>query len=112
VFPHGSWSILLKKWRTIYPYLLGPEGFGDGHYHVNFDEACPSRAPHWIDGWVYRTRVPYTVPEVSLEHYAPAICVGTGPKRSYNLLSSAFRRSLKYREIKGLVQVWPDILWV
>jgi len=44
-------SDLLRSWRDMRPYHLGPSDFGDGHYHTNFDEACPTRASHSIDGW-------------------------------------------------------------
>jgi len=101
------------------------ERVGDGHYHVNWDECCPRAATSWchasrrdlgiytgLEGWIYRTRVPYMVPAKELGQYAPAICVATGPKRSFNLLSAAFKRQLKYKNIWGLARDWPNICWV
>lgn len=121
-----KWLVLLKKWRTIYPSHLGPSGLSDGHYHVDFDEAAPEAALTWsfdsnnrltrnsysgIEGYVYRTRVPYIGGLDEVGAFAPAICVATGPKRTFNLLSSAFKRMVRYREIWGLAKVWPSVCW-
>lgn len=35
-----------------------PEGYGDGGIVSDFDDACPSRAPHYQEGWVYRSAAP------------------------------------------------------
>ncbi len=134
------WQVLMRKWRTIHPGHLGPDGpserhhyndegsdlylYGDGHYHVNWDEAVPKAALTWcssskkflnfytgIEGWIYRTRVPYMDTDEQLEHYAPAICVATGPKKSWNLLHSANKRRIKYKNIWGLTNVWLDVDW-
>lgn len=35
-----------------------PEGYGDGGIVSDFDEAVPDRAPHWVEGWTYRTMTP------------------------------------------------------
>lgn len=115
------WAALMKKWRTIYPHHLGPEGFGDGHYHVNWDEGAFQRLPtwrdgkdqrsDWIDGWRYRTRVPYLEAGDDLR-YAPSLSASLGPKGTFDLLHSAMKRLVKYRDIWGLAPWnWPDILW-
>lgn len=116
-----SWAKLMKKWRTIHPHHLGPQGFGDGHYHVNWDEGAFQRRSNWkdmkdhrsswVDGWQYRTRVPYL--DQSDEFLlAPALCASLGPKGSWNLRHSAVRRLIKYKDIWGLAPwIWPDILW-
>jgi hypothetical protein len=55
---------LTASFRRDFPGPLGPCDFGDGHYHVNLDEACPFRANHakrysgW-EGWFFRTRKPF-----------------------------------------------------
>jgi hypothetical protein len=120
-----KWADIMRKWRTIYPASLGPSGFGDGHYHTNFDEACPRAAISWdvstqrfsnaytgIEGFIFRTTVPSMKADVELTCYASALCVGTGPKRAFNLLSSANRHRVRYREIWGLANVWPSVDWV
>jgi len=35
-----------------------PEGYGDGGIVSDFDDACPSRAPHYQEGWTYRFMEP------------------------------------------------------
>lgn len=52
-----SWAETLREWRVRFPFDLGPEGFGDGHYHSNTDEAHPDRVPAFYgwDGWVFCT---------------------------------------------------------
>lgn len=59
-----SWG-LDKSFKPAYDYSVGqipkglrvviPEGYGDGGLIGDFDEACPSRAPHWQEGWSYRS---------------------------------------------------------
>lgn len=41
--------------RGIFPARYGPEGYGDYHYHVNWDEATPKRCRHGIEGWNYKS---------------------------------------------------------
>lgn len=119
-----AWAGLLKKWRTIYPASAGPSGYGDGHYHTNLDETVPKLARLWevrnkrltacytgIEGYMYRTTVPYMKREEELTQYASAICMGTGPKRSYNLLSAALKQQVRYKEIWGLANDWPSVDW-
>jgi hypothetical protein len=113
---------LLRKWRDIHPFLLGPQGFGDGHYHVDLDEATPSRAPHWIDAWQFRTVVPRFAsslwgfdrsPGIIPDELAAAtVCAALGPKHLSHM-NEAFvdRKRRKFRTIRTLGHSWPSGCW-
>lgn len=115
---------LLRKWRDIHPHPLGPEGYGDGHYHANFDEAHPKRAGHGIDGWWFTTYIrlfdEYTWGDDRHSGVFPerlgfaALCAGTGPKRPRSIWDTGTdRRQGKWRIHRGLCHgKWPDGLWV
>jgi hypothetical protein len=112
VYLDRRWVPLLRKWRTIFPSHLGPQGTGDGHYHVNWDEGSFSRSPGWCDGWIYWTRVPYMDRSDEFE-LAPSLCASLGPKSPLNLRHSALKRRIKYKNVRGLAQWnWPDIPWL
>jgi hypothetical protein len=114
---------LLRKWRDIHPHPCGPRGYGDGHYHTNFDEATPRRATHQVDGWQFTTyirrfderawgddRLSGRIPE---RLGFAALCSATGPKRPRSLWDTgADRRRGKWKKHKGLCHFeWPDGLW-
>jgi len=117
------WGQLLWNWRRVHPALWGPEGFGDGHYHVNLDEARPARAGNWLEGWWYRSvirkypvstihgdRVHGAIPE---RYGYAALCAALGPKRTERLVSSiADRRQTVLRVTRALAHKWPEIVWV
>jgi len=46
---------LLQAFRRKVPGYLGCVGYGDYHYHVNFDEASPTRHRNSWDGYVHKT---------------------------------------------------------
>jgi hypothetical protein len=110
--------VLLQSWRTSHPCPLGPQGFGDGHYHVDLTEANPFRASYGWEGWWYSTYQkvfndhdwlgddldPGNLPERLL--YA-ALCACTGPKALANLWSSTNdRRQFSYRKIRLTTNSW------
>jgi hypothetical protein len=115
---------LLRLWRDIHPHLLGPQGYGDGHYHVNFDEACPQRAGFSIDGWWFYTKLrrfdEFSWGDERDQGSFPrelgyaALCAATGPKRPRSIWDTgAVRRQVKYVKHRGLCHgQWPDSLWV
>lgn len=122
--PQLAFERILDKWRRIHACPYGPEGYGDGHYHVDFDRLNPSRADGGVDGWWYKTYA--RVSRVSRLHgdrlegsfpsrfgYA-ALCVATGPKRSLSVFDSAVdRRQWKYKLRRALASfTWPSIVWV
>lgn len=55
-------QLLLERIRRSFPGPFGPSGYGDGHYHVNFDEAVPhvKRAGNGWEGYWFKTRKPFT----------------------------------------------------
>jgi hypothetical protein len=115
----NPWGSMLKSWRRRYPHLLGPSGFGDGHYHVTLDEARPSRAKFWVQGWWFETvSRQYRGGVDSLDgatvcSFPAAICASTGPKRVRSLWDSTLdRRSYRYRKIRVLASFWPEVSWV
>jgi len=116
--PFGA---LLKKWRRLFPHLVGPFGYGDGHYHVTWDEAVPSlkKASSWVEGWwfstlsrVYRKGVD-SFDGATVRSFPAAICASTGPKRVRSLWGSTMdRRYYRYKKIRVLASFWPEASWV
>ncbi len=112
VYQDRKWALLMRKWRTIFPCHVGPQGYGDGHYHVNWDEGSFSLTPGGHESWRYRTRVPYLDRSDEFE-LAPSLCASLGPKGTLNLRHSALKRRIRYKDIWGQCQFdWPDILWI
>jgi hypothetical protein len=126
--PWSTFGRLLRKWRKRFPSFLGPQGQGDGHYHVNLDEACPSRARFWVEGWWFDTLVrEYRGGVASTEitrrvgsyrltgnfgNAGAALCAATGPKRVYSLYDSSLdRRKFRIKRIRALASSWPETLW-
>jgi hypothetical protein len=107
--------------RKTFPAPLGPKGYGDGHYHANFEEATPSRAGASLDGWWYTTWIPVFRCSllgndrerlIPLRFGAAAIAATTGPKRLFSLWESERdRRLMSYRRHRGLASFcWPNAL--
>jgi hypothetical protein len=128
-YPARDWAEMLRAWRSSHNHHLGParncgKELGDGHYHVNFDEATPERASHWIDGWWYKTTIP-VYRENSLygdrvsgrfsgRFGAAALCAALGPKGVFDVYSNTLdRKQVKYISTRGLSNfVWEDVIWV
>jgi len=123
-FPDSSWETMLASWRDVHTCHLGPSGYGDGHYHVNFEVATPHRAASWIDGWWFKTWIPRfavnTLYGGRLEGSFPsrlgyaALCASTGPKASYRIFDTTLdRRQVNYKSGRVLASFcWPGIVWV
>jgi hypothetical protein len=119
-----SVNLMLRKWRDIFPCFHGPEGYGDGHYHVNLTESGASRAGRGLDGWWFSTFIPVLrvhkwgsdQPQgvIPAGFGAAALCAATGPKRPRSLWDQEFdRRRVSYKRHRGLASfTWPDGLWV
>lgn len=131
----GSWR-LLQQWRASHRCCLGPQGFGDGHYHVNLDEACPpivdtpypSKTSGW-EGWWYNSFVKVfdnhewlsgddqsggspRKDEVPPALAYASLCAATGPKRPRSIWDSLNdRRQFRYRKIRAVASYWPSVLW-
>jgi hypothetical protein len=115
---------VLKSWRTRFPAFLGPQGLGDGHYHVNFDDAKPVKAAPlqrsfgW-EGWWFQTRTAFTSSalegpegEIGTSLGYAAILAAVGPKRVRSLWEShVSRKDVRYKTIRTLATVWPGY-WV
>jgi hypothetical protein len=113
---------LLQKWRGIHPCISGPSGVGDGHYHVEFQDACPHKAGFWIEGWWYHTYVRTFQSRVwgddtprgeipGLFEFA-ALCAAVGPKKPRSLWDTGIiRRQVSYKKIRALVPSWPVEDW-
>jgi hypothetical protein len=132
VNPRLSVATMLRSWRCANPLPLGPQGYGDGHYHVNFEEALPSRCERGRDGWVfttysfvlgdpyYRRRKNETEVEVSISGRFSqrfgwsALCASIGPKRTYDSYATTARNNqYSYVKTKGLANFcWPNVSWV
>ncbi len=121
-FPDRKWSDVLRNIRVGTPFVLGPSGKGDGHYHVNLDEASPSRANFGLEGWWYTSWVASPVSrwedfrrsdakEISPTWYAAVLCASTGPKRPRSVFTSVNTGRYRYDKIRGLAAQWPSILW-
>lgn len=122
VCPDLKGSRVLARWRKVFPVSLGPEGYGDGHYHVSLDE---SKA-HWdtdTGGWwfvTYQEYYPgYVTGTLSEEREfvpglgAQVLCVSLGPKAPLEAYASAaYRRFKRVRRIRVLASAnWPEVLW-
>jgi len=117
----SRYAALLIRWRRRFPHLLGPSGYGDGHYHTNLDEAMTTRVS-WDRfgqcGWWFRSVVKDFAQGVSSEsrsytRYFQALCATTGPKRVRSLYSSDLhRRKYRYKRVWILAKNWPGVLWI
>lgn len=124
VTPDRRWADFLKSIRMSSPHHLGPKGYGDGHYHVNFEEATPRKVdPSWETGWWYRTTtVRFRVSTLYGDRvhgrfsgkfgYA-ALCSATGPKRSFSAVDmTADRRLVVTKDIRAIATEWQSITFV
>lgn len=125
IAPSRGFAELLRRIRRSYPHHLGPAYYGDGHYHVNLDEACPIRARNGWEGWYYKTttkifRVSILYGDRVSGRFSGrfswgALCASLGPKRAREMDSTISqtvdRRQVTYRQIKGLAIEWRDIVW-
>jgi len=116
------WEQYLMKIRRRVPSLQGPKGYGDGHYHVDYDFRVARRARDGLDGWwfntflrVYRKGVGDSVDglEISSDAGYRAICASVGPKGVKTLWDSTFdRRLFTIRRTRVLANFcWPGISW-
>lgn len=115
---------VLRKWRDIHTCLLGPSGYGDGHYHVDFEDSTPRRADFGIDGWWFKTDIQVTRINrlygdrmsgcFSDQFSFAALCTALGPKSADSVVSqSTDRRQYFYRRAKVLANFeWPAVIWV
>lgn len=113
---------LLEKWRNSHTCLHGPSGYGDGHYHVDWDRMHP-RAAHQLDGWWFKTYTPVSrVSYVYGDRMAGcfsgrlgwgALCTSIGPKRSRDIVQTSVDRRLFYfKPIRVLASFsWPTVNW-
>jgi len=127
--PTLEWATYLRRIRSIHSHHLGPSHhcdgspLGDGHYHVNFDEACPQRADHGLDGWWYKTTSPrWRVNRLygdrvsgrySGRFSAAALCASLGPKATRSVFDVVVdRRQVVFKTIRCLASFhWPDVVW-
>jgi hypothetical protein len=116
------WLKYLMKIRRRVPCLFGPKGYGDGHYHVDFDTITPSRARFEIDGWwfdtflrVFRKGVGNSVDglDISSDAGFAAICASVSPRGARTLWDLTFdRRFFTIRRTRVLASFcWPGIAW-
>jgi hypothetical protein len=122
--PLLEYERLLNRWRTSHPCPLGPSGFGDGHYHVDLDRACPTRAPHGWDAWQYHTYVKVFYDhgwlggglergEIPADLGYAALCACTGPKSLSDVwASTSDRRQYKYKKLRLTTNSWSSEVWV
>lgn len=128
VSPGVSWAKALRSIRHLFPDRLGPSGYGDGHYHVNFADATPvlarerKRSSGW-EGWLFKSSVPvYRVSTLYGDRifgrfsgrfsYA-ALCAATGPRRTRSAVDSVHdRRLVVHKTMELLATQWPDVTYV
>lgn len=145
--PHVSWSRLMRRWRkTIEPFdpksqrarrdlivPLGPHDHGDGHFHVNFEEALPPRHPHGWQGWEFDSIVKiftdrltsdrlddgsvfYTrlSSKVARENPSSLLAAALGPKRPFSVYT-LLKEQNEYLHVKRSRQFcfaeWPDVTY-
>lgn len=122
VKPVRKWEVLLRSWRDVHTCHHGPSGYGDGHYHVDFDAATP-RAAFDIDGWWFKTYIPvYRDNKLYGDRLSgsfpdrissAALCSALGPRSARSLWDlSVDRRLWVYRQHRALAHFeWPVIVW-
>lgn len=126
--PSAEWAEILRDLRRKRTHHLGPSGYGDGHYHCNFEEACPSipRDKEGFNGWqgyVYRSRVrSFRINSMYgdrvLGHFSgwatwSSLCVALGPRRSFEtVLESVDRRLVSISTKTSVAFTWPSISFV
>lgn len=117
---------ILMNWRRRFPHLLGPPGFGDGHYHVGLSAAMAAgvavRARNWVEGWWFHTitrvyvKGVHSVDGMNYAQYYRALSAGIGPKRPRKfgglMAADMDRRFFKYRRVRILASLWPETLVV
>lgn len=60
-----SWKLLVSRVKR--PCMI-PDGYGDGGFIVNFDEATPSRARFGIEGYFTYARISHPIGYISEDH--------------------------------------------
>lgn len=122
-FPRRDpWFRFMMKIRRRVPSFLGPKGYGDGHYHVDFDCVLPSRAKWGLDGWwfdsflrIYRKGVGDSVDglQISSDAGYAAICASVSPRGARTLWDLTFdRRFFTIRRTRVLANFcWSGIEW-
>lgn len=66
-----------SKWRK--PRL--PDGVGDGAFIGTFDECCPSRAPHWIEGFLITSLIEQSVYDRRHDGYGMLVKALSHPRK-------------------------------
>jgi hypothetical protein len=103
---YRCWLYLRKKIRK--PFLIS-EGYGDGGFIVNFDEATPSRARNGIEG--YYTKFLADIPRVYLSDDHPVLLArlrGCGQEISFGNKTN-LRRLVKQKVKRLLVRRWINL---
>lgn len=120
--PLRRFESFMKVWRNIHTCPHGPSGYGDGHYHVDFDDLCP-RAGHQLDGWWFKTFIRVSrvnrlygdrvSGRFSDKFSFAALCTALGPKHSESVVDqSVDRRQWHYKKERVLANfIWPTIVW-
>ena len=114
---------MLLKWRNIHTCLHGPSGYGDGHFHVDFETACPQRADFGVDGWWFQTYIRVSrinrlygdrvSGRFSDEFAFGALCTALGPKAGSAYGQTVDRKQWFYTKTRALANFhWPSITWV
>lgn len=120
--PEQILETLLQRVREIVPAPVGPSGYGDGHYHVDFDRACPSRVGSGFDAWRFKSYIrEYTdhkwadlhTKTIPSRFGAGALCAGTGPKRAKSVWDLEKKGKYRYRLKRMMCHFqWPSVVWV
>lgn len=121
--PPYYWCMLLRRWRDVHTNHLGPSGYGDGHYHVDFEDCTPRRADFELDGWWFKTfvlvsRVNRLYGDRVSGHFPDgfgyaACCVSLGPRSVRSVFdASTDRRQFHYKQARVLANfTWPTVVW-
>lgn len=120
--PCRTFLRVLNKWRNDHTCHHGPSGYGDGHYHIDYDTAL-HRAEYGLDGWWFKThsrvsRVNSAYGDRLLGSYSGrlawgALCSSTGPKRTSGAIQAGVdRRQWSYKSTRVLANFsWPSVNW-
>jgi hypothetical protein len=103
---YAVWRYLRRKIRK--PFLIS-EGYGDGGFIVNFDEATPVRARHWVEGHIVKFLADIAVTYHSDDH--PVLLArlrGRSVERSFGN-KTPLRRLYKQKVKRLFVRRWVNL---
>lgn len=104
---------LLPSIRKLFPGFLGCSGYGEGHYHVNFDELCPPRLRGGWEGFIFKTFLAYPIRSRDTVGPFAKLSAALGPNAVRQVDGSRIQRGrYRFRVGRAIASDWQDVLFV